>query len=163
MKENNIRKSICTELKIAKTLLIMVSVFTLSMLPITILNFWKLLDPSINRTDLKNFNSKKYETYKKIFHITIVVLFYNSFWNYFIYQRRDKDFKKVFGRLKNSVLRKFRIRGEKEFLARNETVKSSLLLKRKTDIKTVNKITTSGVPDPQFQVRPDPDPDFFSS
>ena len=140
MKENNIRRSIRTEVRIAKTLLIMVSVFTVSVLPTAVMTIRAHLYPSTDVTDMKSYRNM-YKFLLLVYHICTVVLFYNSFWNYFIYQRRDKDFKKSFEKLKKRVLRKLCRSSKSEVVKRNMTYKTNSLLSRKTvvtDFKKVN-------------------------
>ena len=129
MKENAIRSSIRVEIKIAKTLFTMVSVFLLSVLPSAIVQLWEISDSSACTTDLKNFSVNKHDTYKKVSHAGIVVLFYNSLWNYFIYQKRDGDFKKSLMKVKKRLLSEFCKSG---FEKGNKTEKSGSLQSRKT-------------------------------
>ena len=105
MKASNISRSNRTEVRVAKILFIMVSIFTSSYLPSIISNLCLLLDPSLNTVDMKNFSYSKYKFFKGYSHITFVVLFYNSFWNFFIYQRSDRDFKKSLEMLKKRAMR----------------------------------------------------------
>ena len=140
MKENNIKRSIRTEVRIAKTLLIMVSVFTVSVLPTAVMTIRARLYPSTDVTDLKSFR-KHHKFLLLVYHVCTVVLFYNSFWNYFIYQRRDKDFKKSFEKLKKRLLRKFCRNSNIEVVKRNRSYNTNSLLSRRTvvvDLKEVN-------------------------
>ena len=128
MKENNTRRSARIEVRIAKTLFIMVIVFLLSMLPTTSMVLWGLLDPSA--IDTENF--KKHKLYRQFYHISTVVVLYNSFWNYFIYQTSDKEFKKSLMKLKKRVMEKFRKIGKGGVVKIDKNVKLNENLSSKT-------------------------------
>ena len=128
MKGNSVRRSARTEIRIAKALFIMVTAFLLSMLPTTARLLWVHLDPSALETD----SWKKHKLYTDYYHVSTVLAFYNSFWNYFIYQARDKDFKKSLKKLKNSVSSNFCKSGKNGIVNRNKKVKPNEVLSRKT-------------------------------
>ena len=92
-------RSTRTEVRVAKTLLIMISAFTSTILLMIVSNLLLIFDTS----DIKHFNQSNYGSFKGFSHIANVVLFYNSFWNFFIYQSRDRDFKKSLKRMKAGI------------------------------------------------------------
>ena len=144
MKASNITRSIRAETKIAKTLFTMVSVFTISVLPSAMLNLWEFVDPSIDVIALENF-SPKYDTFKRFRYIAFLVLFYNSLWNFFIYQRRDRDFRKSLEMLKKRVKSVFRIKDKCGFPHKTKSVQSNILLNSKvaaTQFKTARNVST---------------------
>ena len=120
MKASNISRSTRTEVRVAKTLFIMVSVFILSMIPSIIFNLWELTDSSMCITELKNFSYSKFYTYKRFLYITFLITFYNPFWNFFIYQHRDRQFKKSLEMLKK------RVQDQGRFLSRDKTIQSNI-------------------------------------
>ena len=103
MKSNNVSRSTRTEVRVAKTLLIMISAFTSTILLMIVSNLLLIFDPSLDTSDIKHFNQSNYGSFKGFSHIANVVLFYNSFWNFFIYQSRDRDFKKSLKRMKAGI------------------------------------------------------------
>ena len=103
MKSNNVSRSTRTEVRVAKTLLIMISAFTSTILLMIVSNLLLIFDPSLDTSDIKHFNQHNYGSFKGFSHIANVVLFYNSFWNFFIYQSRDRDFKKSLKRVKAEI------------------------------------------------------------
>ena len=100
MKSNDVSRSTRTEVRVAKTLLIMISAFTSTIVLMIISNMLFIFDPSLHTADLKHFSQSNYSLLKGFPHAANVVLFYNSFWNFFIYQSRDQDFKKSLKRMK---------------------------------------------------------------
>ena len=144
MKASNITRSIRAETKIAKTLFTMVSVFTISVLPSAMLNLWEFVDPSIDVIALENF-SPKYDTFKRFRYIAFLVLFYNSLWNFFIYQRRDRDFRKSLKILKKRVQSIFRFKGNRGLPHKTKSLQSNVLLNNKVaaiEFKTARNVST---------------------
>ena len=115
------------------------------MLPNTLSNLWDLVNPSIDITEFVNFSHSIYYSYKGIDHITFLVLFYNSLWNFFIYQRRDRDFRKSLEMLKKRVKSVFRIKDKCGFPHKTKSVQSNILLNSKvaaTQCKTARNVST---------------------
>ena len=146
MKANSISRSTQVEVRVAKTLFIMVSIFTSSMLPFLISSFWQLLDPSLNTADLKNFSHSKYRAFKGFSHVANVVLFYNSLWNFFIYQHRDRDFKRSLKLLKKRVMIRIGVDYKKGISPKRTTVQHSHSSPHSrtavTDFRSPMKVTT---------------------
>ena len=145
MKASNISRSTRTEVRVAKTLFIMVSIFTSSYLPGIISNLLVLVDPSLNYADLKQFSYSKYKFFKGFFHIAFVVVFYNSFWNFFIYQRNDRDFKKSLEMLKKRVMSIFGIDYQRGVSPKRKTIQSHttpISTTGVTELKTATNVST---------------------
>ena len=145
MKASNISRSTRTEVRVAKTLFIMVSIFTSSILPFIISNLWQLVDPSLNYADLKQFSHSNYKAFKGFSHIAYVALFYNSLWNFFIYQRRDPDFKKSLEKLKKRVMNIFGIDYQRGVSPKRMTVQSHtspISTTGVTEFKTARNVST---------------------
>ena len=148
MKASNISRSTRTEVRVAKTLFIMVSTFTSSYLPGIISNLLQLVDPSLTMlytVDMKNFSFSKYKFFKGFYHITFLVLFYNSFWNFFIYQRNDRDFKKSLEMLKKRVMSIFGIDYQRGVSPKRMTVQSHttpISTTGVTELKTATNVST---------------------
>ena len=95
------------EMRLARTLVIMVGVFTLCLFPVVL----GLLIPEfllgISVFDPKNLNPKKLSSFQTLEVVLIIVLTSNSLWNFFIYCGRDKRFreatKELLGRFKRPV------------------------------------------------------------
>ena len=146
MKASSVSRSALVEVRVAKTLFVMVSIFTSSMLPFLISSFRQLLDPSLNAADLKNFSHSNYKAFKGFSHAANVVLFYNSLWNFFIYQRRDRDFKKSLRLLKRRVMMRVGVNYMKGASPKRTTVQHSQSSPHSrsavTDFRSPMKITT---------------------
>jgi len=103
MKNLNAIKRTAVEKKAGKTLAIMVAAFSFSITPLCI--FAAIADSlsMINIHDMENFDVKTATNLKNAVFLSNLLLLYNSFWNFFIYQFRDELFRKRIKEIFNAV------------------------------------------------------------
>nr|CAB3262030.1 uncharacterized protein LOC100177887 [Phallusia mammillata] len=98
-------KRASTEVRLAKTLIIMVGVFTLSMVPVLVAIITPFFSTSISFIRPQLLNAQSASAFNTFEFITVVILSCNSLWNIFIYNSRNKDFRNA----AVGTLRKFKI------------------------------------------------------
>ena len=103
MKNLNAIKRTAVEKKAGKTLAIMVAAFSFSITPLCI--FAAIADSlsMINIHDMETFDVKTATNLKNAVFLSNLLLLYNSFWNFFIYQFRDELFRKRIKEIFNAV------------------------------------------------------------
>lgn len=83
------------EKRLARTLTLMVSVFTLSVLMPICCTIAGLVNTSANWSDPANLNMTAANAYTTSEYISIILLSTNSIWNFFIYNWRNKGFREA--------------------------------------------------------------------
>ena len=100
-------KTTMLEMKLARTLGIMVGVFTLCLLPIAIVLILPFLISGISIFDPETLSEKATTSYTTAEAIVVILLTTNSLWNFFIYSARDVKFwnatKDLFSHLTSTV------------------------------------------------------------
>ena len=109
MKESGLTRSKEVEFRVAKTLFIMISVFTGSTIPHIASSFIFYYDATMNMNDPEAFDLRKYRHLKSFRYVASIVLMYNSLWNFFIYQQRDGSFRNSLKVLRRRVFGKRKI------------------------------------------------------
>ena len=82
------------EQKIYKTLIVMLSAFTLSVAPI-LLGLFVEADPRIREERVDVYEPKLAASWSSFVLFAVLLLMCNSFWNFFIYSYRDEKFRKM--------------------------------------------------------------------
>jgi len=93
LKSADHKKTCALEMRLARTLGIMVGVFTLCLLPVAIALTLPFFLPGVSNFDPENLNPQKSSAILILEVIVIIVLTTNSLWNFFIYNGRDKRFR----------------------------------------------------------------------
>nr|XP_026694245.1 uncharacterized protein LOC113475036 [Ciona intestinalis] len=83
------------EVRLARTLVIMVGMFSISLLPIVTIICCQMFLPSIHNTSPRDFNVDDATASNTAEFFGTLVLVCNSLWNFFIYSYRDNRFKKA--------------------------------------------------------------------
>ena len=89
------KKTESIEFRLARTLSIMVGVFTLSILPIFLVILPSLFVSSIYYTQPRRFDLQSAIVYGAFEFAAIIILSCNSLWNFFIYNARNLEFRKA--------------------------------------------------------------------
>ena len=92
LKSSDHNRTCALEMKLARTLGIMVGIFTLCLLPVAIVLIIPFFLPGVSNFDPENLNPQKSSAITTLEVIVIVLLTTNSLWNFFIYSARDKRF-----------------------------------------------------------------------
>ena len=92
--------------RVTKTVSVMVTVFTLSIAPMQLMLLYASATPEVRYEALRTFDMNAYRLYISCYYVAAAVLMYNSFWNFFIYQRFDDTFKKGFEKLLGLICKK---------------------------------------------------------
>lgn len=121
-----------TERRLAKTLSIMIGFFTLSILPI-VLCFLALLFDGLRADVPKTLNKTGFVAYSTMEFVTALFLVCNSLWNFFIYNARNKDFRKAYRKLRQRWRKKWCPRGPFDWSARLQTTFRSNTSTRRTE------------------------------
>ena len=87
------------EIRLAKTLLLMVGTFTLSILPAALMYAVGASVLNLNLTDPKNIDMSLFRGYLIAEYISFICLMFNTMWNFFIYNARNRAFKKAFRKM----------------------------------------------------------------
>ena len=109
MKQSGLSRSKEIEFKVAKTLFIMIAVFTASMLPHIGSNLIFYNDPSLDTNHPETFNQTSYQRMRSFYYVSNLILLYNSLWNFFIYQQRDSSFRNSLKVLRRRVFGKKKV------------------------------------------------------
>lgn len=89
------KKTDSIEVRLARTLSIMVGVFTLSLLPAAVVILASLFTPAVYLSNPSGFNLENVVVYNTFEFATIIILVCNSLWNFFIYNARNFEFRKA--------------------------------------------------------------------
>nr|XP_018672924.2 uncharacterized protein LOC108951013 [Ciona intestinalis]BBC53702.1 Ci-LF-2 receptor [Ciona intestinalis] len=95
-----------TEYRLARTLGLMVGVFTLSLLPVLIVIVASFFISGLNTRDPENLNLFNSQAYSSAEFTALLILVCNSVWNFFIYSGRNKDFRLATGNMFNRLATK---------------------------------------------------------
>lgn len=98
------------EQRLAKTLAIMVGVFTLTLCPTAIILIVAMFVKTINYEDLENLSPTNANIFASTEFIFVLILMTNSLWNCYIYNARSDDFKKAARRVYGKFLIKVGLR-----------------------------------------------------
>ncbi|XP_076812649.1 uncharacterized protein LOC143459393 [Clavelina lepadiformis] len=87
------KKSRSVEVRLAHTLCLMAGIFTLSILPVALVILSALFVGNIYFSQPRRVDVQGALVYNAFEFVTIIILACNSLWNFFIYNRRNKDFR----------------------------------------------------------------------
>ncbi|XP_039273677.2 uncharacterized protein LOC120347679 [Styela clava] len=93
------------ESRLIKTLAIMVGVFTICVVPATVVIFCHLTMEDVWPGDPVTFDEKKFINIKSFVSVGTICLLSNSLWNFFIYNGRSKEFQSNFKSLCKRLMR----------------------------------------------------------
>ena len=95
------------ELRLAKTLLLMVGAFTISILPLFILFIVDMFTPFNGLRVPRTFDFVYFAKYIVIEQVCMILLLLNTMWNFFIYSARNPQFRKAFIVMTSKIALKF--------------------------------------------------------
>ena len=90
------KKTISIEIRLARTLSIMVGIFTISILPAALVILASFFSRSIYFSIPQELNLQSAIVYLAFEFVSIIILACNSLWNFFIYSARNLEFRKAF-------------------------------------------------------------------
>ncbi|XP_002131810.4 uncharacterized protein LOC100185762 [Ciona intestinalis] len=99
-----------TEIRMARTLGIMVGVFTLSLLPVICVILASLFLVQIYPQRISTFKSYDFSIHTSFEFVSAVILVCNSLWNFFIYNGRNDDFRMANKNMYGSLTKRFHFR-----------------------------------------------------
>nr|XP_018672920.2 uncharacterized protein LOC100185762 isoform X2 [Ciona intestinalis] len=99
-----------TEIRMARTLGIMVGVFTLSLLPVICVILASLFLVQIYPQRILTFKSYDFSIHTSFEFFSAVILVCNSLWNFFIYNGRNDDFRMANKNMYGSLTKRFHFR-----------------------------------------------------
>lgn len=125
-----------TEKRLAKTLSIMIGFFTLSILPI-VLCVLALLFGGLRAHQPKTLNITGFVAYTTLEFVAVLFLVCNSLWNFFIYNARNKDFRKAYRKLQQKMRKQYCPTGPIDWSARLQTTFRSNTSTRRTETTVI--------------------------
>ena len=103
------KKRHMTEQRLAATLRLMVGVFTLGTLPLLLLLLFQSFIPTISPHNPKIFNAEAARIFYSFQFVTLMLLFGNSLWNFFIYSARSQEFRSALRTLLRKTLKNVKL------------------------------------------------------
>nr|XP_002131825.2 octopamine receptor beta-2R-like [Ciona intestinalis]BBC53703.1 Ci-LF-5/6 receptor [Ciona intestinalis] len=113
-----------TEIRMARTLGIMVGVFTLSLLPVICVILASLFLVQIYPQRISSFRIHDFSIHNSFEFVSAVILVCNSLWNFFIYNGRNDDFRMANKNMYGSLTKRFHLPAKISVTSRSWTPKA---------------------------------------
>ncbi|XP_002131825.3 uncharacterized protein LOC100177887 [Ciona intestinalis] len=113
-----------TEIRMARTLGIMVGVFTLSLLPVICVILASLFLVQIYPQRISSFRIHDFSIHTSFEFVSAVILVCNSLWNFFIYNGRNDDFRMANKNMYGSLTKRFHLPAKISITSKSWTPKT---------------------------------------